>query len=103
MSACVSCRQRAVPSAAPAPLLQIRRGYRARWNDLAFSVETDSSQWTLRVQDTGKGQTLYTAYRGGATAAQVAAAEFGIFRVLGPASTLRPDRLARELKWQEYW
>jgi len=82
-------------------LQQIRRGYRARWNELAISIETDSSQWTLCVQDSS--QTLYTALRGGARAAQVAAAEYAIFRILGPASTVRPDRLAQELKWQEYW
>ena len=104
MSACATCRHTGIPQRTPAaPLLQIRRGYRARWNNLAFSVETDSSQWTLRVQETGKTQTLYTAHRGGAQAAQVAAAEFAIFLRLGPASALRPDRLARELTWQEYW
>lgn len=102
MSACASCRHSSIPQRTPnTPLLQIRRGYRTRWNNLAFSVESDSSQWTLRVQDSS--QTLYTAQRGGARAAQVAAAEFAIFRVLGPASPLRPDRLAQELKWQEYW
>jgi hypothetical protein len=29
-----------------APLFQIRRGYRARWNDLAFSLENGSGDWT---------------------------------------------------------
>lgn len=106
MGFCASCRHDAVPPQAPrasAPLCQIRRGYRARWNDLAFSVEAEASQWTLRVQDSGRSQTLYIAYRGGASAAQVAAAEFAIFRVLGPASPVSPARLAKELKWQEYW
>jgi len=32
----------------------------------------------------------------------VAAAEYAIFRVLGPASALNADRLARELNWQAY-
>lgn len=103
MGSCGSCRHSAIPSRTPAQLLQIRRGFRARWSGLAFSVESDSSQWTLRVQDCGSNQTLYVAHRGGAGAAQVAAAEFAIFRVLGPASPLSPSRLARELKWQEYW
>ena len=83
-------------------LFQIRHGYRARWNDLAFSVETDSSDWTLRVQDARETETLYTAHRGAAHAAQVAAADFAIFRVLGPQSRLSPDRLANELNWQSY-
>jgi hypothetical protein len=103
MNPCNSCRDRAIPATAAAPLLQIRRGYRTRWNNLAISVETDSSQWTLRVQDCGNSRTLYTAYRGGAVAAQVAAAEFAICRVFGPSSAARPDRLANELNWQEYW
>ncbi|MBZ5579594.1 MAG: hypothetical protein LAP40_23795 [Acidobacteriia bacterium] len=104
MSACATCRHSGIPQRAPsALLLQIRRGYRTRWNNLAFSVETDSSQWTLRVQEPGKSQPLYTAHRGGAHAAQVAAAEFAIFLRLGPASSVRPDRLAQELTWQEYW
>jgi len=103
---CVSCRHNTLPQrekVAPAPLFQIRKGYRARWNDLAFSVESDSDQWTLRVEDSGHTRTLYLAHRGGASAAQVAAAEFAIFRALGPASSISPARLARELKWQEYW
>ena len=103
MNPCASCRERAIPVTAPEPLLQIRRGYRTRWNNLAMSVETDSNQWTLRVQDCGDSRMLYTAYRGGAAAAQVAAAEYAIFRVLGPSSAARPDRLAKELRWQEYW
>ena len=103
MGACASCPRSAVPSRAPAPLFQIRRGYRARWNDLAFSVESDSGDWTLHVQDPARRETLYTAHRGGAGAAQCAAAEFAIFRVLGPESRVSPDRLAKELKWQEYW
>ena len=70
---------------------------------MAFSVETDSSQWILRVQDCEEHQTLYMAHRGGAGAAQVAAAEFAIFRALGPASTVSPATLAKEWKWQEYW
>jgi len=91
---CVSCRHNTLPqraNTAPAPLFQIRRGYRARWNDLAFS------------EDSGHSRTLYIAHRGGARAAQLAAAEFAIFRVLGPASPVNPAGLARELTWQEYW
>jgi len=65
-------------------------------------VETDSSDWTLRVQDASQTETLYTAHRGAARAAQVAAVDFAIFRVLGPQSRLSPDRLANELNWQSY-
>jgi hypothetical protein len=57
----------------------------------------------IRVQDSARRETLYTAHRGGARAAQLAAAEFAIFRVLDPESRVSPDRLAKELKWQEYW
>lgn len=71
---------------------------------MVFSVEADSNQWTVRVQPCGGNQTLYVAHRGGAGAAQVAAAEFAIVRVLGPASILSPARLGeKEWKWQEYW
>jgi len=98
---CGTCPRTAVP--APAPLFQIRHGYRAHWSELAFSVESDSGDWTLRVQDPARRETIYTAHRGGARAAQVAAAEFAIFRVLGPESRVNPDRLAKELSWQEYW
>ena len=101
---CAGCRHTTLPQRAKtAPLLQIRRGYRARWNELAFSVESDSDQWTLRVEDSGQTRTLYIAHRGGARAAQLAAAEFAIFRVLGPGSPVNPARLARELTGQEYW
>ena len=103
MASCGSCQHRAIPAPEPAPLFQIRRGYRARWNNLALSLETGSGDWVLRVQDATRRETLYTAHRGGVRAAQQAAAEFAIFRVLGPASPLSPDRLAEELPWQEYW
>jgi hypothetical protein len=103
MGSCQNCRHNGIPSRAPARLFQIRRGYRARWNDLSFSIETDSGDWTLRVQDSARTVTLYIAHRSGARAAQFAAAEFAIFRVLGPESRLSPDRLAQELKWQEVW
>jgi hypothetical protein len=103
MGSCGSCERTTVASRTAAPLLQIRHGYRARWNRLAFAVETDSDQWTLRVQDAVGSETLYTAHRSGAHAAQVAAAEFAIFRELGFDSRVSPDRLAGELKWQEYW
>ena len=102
MAACGSCQNRAVPASSPAPLFQIRHGYRTRWNDLAFSVETDSGDWTLRVQDSRK-QTLYTAHRSGARAAQLAAAEFAVFRVLGHETRVSPERLVKELQWQEHW
>jgi hypothetical protein len=65
-------------------------------------VENDSSGWALRVLDSSRRE-LYTAHRMGPQAAQVAAAEYAIFRVLGPASGLKADRLAAELTWQAYW
>ncbi len=99
---CGTCRHGAVAPPAPAQLFQIRRGYRAKWSNLAFSVEGGSGDWTLRVQDSAKQQTLYLAYRGGARAAKVAAAEFAIFLRLGPQSRMSPDRLANELNWQSY-
>jgi hypothetical protein len=99
---CANCRHTA-PAPAPAPLLQIHRGYRARWNDLAFSVETDPNGWALQIQDSACKTTLYRAHRVGPQAAQLAAAEYAIFNVLGPSSPLRADRLAKELNWQAYW
>ena len=103
MANCGSCRPKSVPSATAPELFQIRHGYRTRWNDLAFSVENNSGDWTLRVQDPVRSATLYTAHRGGARAAQLAAVEFAIVFVLGAASRVRPDRLNQELTWQEYW
>jgi hypothetical protein len=55
------------------------------------------------VQDPACSATLYTAHRGGARAAQIAALEFAIFFVLGAASRVSADRLNQELTWQEYW
>jgi hypothetical protein len=103
MGFCGSCQHNATQPAAPAELLQIREGYRAQWNSLTFSVETDSSQWTLRVQDAQHAEAVYTAHRAGVEAAQVAAAEFGIFQTLGPDSPISPTQLAHDLTWQRYW
>jgi hypothetical protein len=100
--ACGNCRHTTFQPQTPAPLLQIRSGYRARWNDLAFTVESDSSGWALRIRDAANRE-LYAAHRVGPQAAKVAAAEYAIFRVLGPASGTNADRLASELNWQAYW
>jgi len=97
MGFCGSCQQKAVSSRTPAPLFQIKRGFRARWNAIDFSVEADSGQWTLRVENSINRETLYTAHRGGARAAQSAAVDFASFRLAGD-SHARP-----ELKWQAYW
>jgi hypothetical protein len=101
MAACGNCRHSAPPKT-PAALFQIRRGYRARWNELALTVETDSDGWALHIQDSAR-KDLYTAHRMGPQSAQVAAAEYAIFRTLGPESAVTADRLAKELNWQAYW
>ncbi|HEX3744810.1 MAG TPA: hypothetical protein VHW09_12800 [Bryobacteraceae bacterium] len=82
--------------------MQIRQGYQANWNGLAFTVETDSNGWAVRIQDSTRRE-LYRAHRLGPQAAQLAAAEYAIFSVLGPASTVSAGRLARELHWQTCW
>jgi hypothetical protein len=102
MAGCGNCRHSSVPQGTSAPLFQIRRGYQARWNDLAFRVENDSRGWAVHILDSAKRE-LYAAHRAGHQAAQVAAAEYAIFRVLGPASAVNADRLAKELNWQAYW
>jgi len=101
MATCGNCRHNTFPPKEPATLFQIRRGYRARWNDLALTVETDTSGWALQIVDSARRE-IYTAHRVGPQAAQIAAAEYAIFRVLGPASAMNPDRLAKELNWQAY-
>ena len=102
MATCGNCRPIATPLPTPGPLLQIRQGYRACWNDLAFQVESDASGWALRILDSSRKE-LYAAHRIGRQAAQVAAAEYAIFQTLGPDSAMKADRLARELHWQAYW
>jgi len=99
MGSCGSCRHNAIPSRTPAHLFPDSKGLPCSLD--RFGSERDSDQWTLRVQDDGRDQTLYVAHRGGASAAQVAAAEFVIFGLLGPGSTLSPTIPAMELKWQD--
>ena len=103
MGACGICRHDTVPKRTPAALLQIKSGLRARWNAIDFQVEADAGQWTVRVRNSASSEILYTAHRGGSRAAQSAAVEFAIFRVLGCDSRVRPEQLAKELTWQEYW
>jgi hypothetical protein len=88
--------------AAYAPLIQIRSVYSAEWENLAFSVESGPSQWTLRVEERATRRLLYTALRGGVAAAQVAAAEYGIFSLPGASSRLNPERLASALPWRRH-
>ena len=97
MGFCGSCQHNAAAPPAQAQLFQIKRGYRARWNAIDFSVEADSDQWTLRVENSINKETLYTAHRGGSRAAQSAAVEFASFRL--PCGS----HAGPELKWQAYW
>jgi len=89
-------------AAAPA-LVQIKRGYRTRWQNLDLSVEVDTDQWTVRVQDSTRSHTMHTAHRSSATAARLAAAEFALFGVPGSTNWERPEDLAKTLEWHEYW
>jgi hypothetical protein len=82
------------------PLIQIRSVFRAEWESLAFSVESGSDEWTLRVEESTTHRVLYTARRAAAAAAKVAAAEYGISLVQGFASRITPQNLARDLSWQ---
>lgn len=100
---CASCQHHALPAKVVAPLLQIRRGYRARWNNLELSVEADDSRWTILVKDLAADKPIYTAHRAGARAAMSIAAEFAIFRQPGAENSLNPDSLARSLDWQQHW
>ena len=97
MGFCGSCQQRTVSSPSPARLFQIKRGYRARWNAIDFSIESESDQWTLRVENPISKEMLYTAHRGGQRAAQSAALDFASFRLAGG------DQSSPELKWQAHW
>src|SRR6476620_9615278 len=97
MGFCGSCQHNAAAPLAQAQLFQIKRGYRARWNAIDFSVEADSDQWTLRVENSINRETLYTAHRGGARAAQSAAVDFATFRLVYNGQS------SPELKWQAYW
>jgi len=89
-------------AAAPS-LIQIRRGYRARWQNLDLSVEVDSDQWTVRVQDVTRTRTMHTAHRSSAASARIAAAEFAMFRACGAVGWKAPEALANTLEWHEYW
>ncbi|PWU03303.1 MAG: hypothetical protein C5B51_19150 [Terriglobia bacterium] len=87
----------------PVALFQIRRGYRANWNDLRFSVELDAEQWTLRVQGCSEERVLYSGRRGSLGAAKTAAAEFALFRQGGIGYCQSPEALAGRIEWKEYW
>jgi len=97
MGFCGSCQHNAAAPPATAQLFQIKRGYRARWNTIDISVEADSGQWTLRVENSVNKETLYTAQRGAKRAAQSAAVEFVSFRLAFDSHA------SPELKWQAYW
>ena len=97
MGLCGSCQHEVAAPVAQAQLFQIKRGYRARWNAIDFSVEVDSDQWTLRIENSINRETLYTAHRGGASAAQSAAVDFASFRL--PCDS----HCSPELTWQAYW
>ena len=89
-------------AAVHAPLIQIRSGYRTTWGDVSLSVESGAEGWNARVQH--HGRTVYKAQRSSAAAAKSAAVEFAL--LLGASGTMcreSPERLARQLRWSEYW
>ena len=99
---CHSGCRRAVPGARErVELFQIRQGFRARWRDLRFTVESDSGQWALRVHDANK--CVYQAQRSNLKAAQAAAIEFATLHASFEAGGENPNRLASVLAWTEYW
>ena len=95
MPGCGNCQRGAVP----APLYQIQQSYGAHWNGLALSIQTDLIQWKFSVRDEAHNQTIYSAFRGSASAAKVAAADFAILKVFGFESALSPGSLAQSLEW----
>ena len=76
------------------PLVQIRQGFRARWNDLTFLVESEDRQWTLRVEKSSNHHLLYTAGRCNRPAAEAAGLEF---------ASLCLGEQAQHLEWLPYW
>lgn len=92
-----------VLSREPVQLSHMRHGYHARWHDMSFSVEENSGDWELRIEDSGGSRTLYTASRIAARAAQAAAAEFATLDLFLADSQITPGRFAGDLKWEEYW
>lgn len=100
MPGCRNCARSATPVQPPAPLFQIEQRYRTCWNGLTLSVQTELSQWMLSVRDEARQKTIYTAYRGSASAAKRGAAEFAILQSLGFDSRLNPNSLAQSLEWQ---
>lgn len=90
------------PETATPALIHIRHGFASACDTLRLLVETGAEGWTAEVRDRRDGSTLYNARRCSLDAAKVAIAEFALF--LLPAQGGRtPERLARELSWQEYW
>jgi hypothetical protein len=85
----------------PAPLVQIRQGYRAEWQDFSLAVESGAGQWTVRVEESGRN--LYEGLRSNAGAARIAALEFALFRAPNAAYRKTAERLAEELAWRQYW
>ncbi len=84
-------------------LFQIRQGFRARWNDLLFSVERESDEWSFQVQDSATGRSRYSGHRSSLKAAQAAAAEFAWFQGTFFAEGQNPEKLAQRLEWKGYW
>ena len=84
---------------APAPLFQIKSGFRARWNAIDFSVEADSDQWTLllKIPSTAKCCTRRIGAGRGRHSRQPL--DFASFRLACDSHC----RAAKELKWQAYW
>lgn len=84
-------------------LIQIHRGYAADCGGFRLRVETDFQGWRAEVRGREDNQLLYSAHRCSLQAAKAAAAEIAIFRASGLLGTKRPEVLARQLPWAEYW
>ena len=74
--------------------------YQTEWEGLRLVVEGRPDHWQCFVYDIETCEVLYTAARLTDEAARMAALEFAIGRLYGPAHDLKPEILIRMLEWE---
>ena len=104
MSACCQSTCQAAPARSrTTDLFHIRSVYTARWERLAFEIESAGVDWVLRVRDAARGNTLYEGQRGSEFAAKFACVEYAIFQIFGVSGQLRPATVLAGIEWRKSW
>jgi hypothetical protein len=80
--------------------MSVERGYRLMWDNLRLTVELHGKKWHVTVFHTKTYVTLHRTERTTVNAAKLAAVEFALRHMFGPANLSDAGRIAERFTWE---